>query len=80
MPTLVTGAFKLLNDALTWILYLIPAASGAAIGYHALMKQMSDGDPSVTAAHNRAIRNVLIAGAIGMSAASLVKVVLAYFK
>lgn len=44
------------------------------------MKQMGDGDPSVTAAHNRAIRNVLIAGAIGMSAASLVKVVLAYFK
>jgi len=80
MPTLVTGAVNLLNDALTWILYIIPAASGAAIGYHALMKQMGDGDPSVTAAHNRSIKNVLIGGAIGMSAASLVKVFLAYFK
>lgn len=66
MPTIISGAFNLLNDALTWILYLIPAASGAAIGYHALMKQMSDGDPSVTAAHNRSIKNVLIGGAIGM--------------
>jgi len=80
MPTLVTGAFQLLNDALTWILYLIPAASGAAIAYHALMKQMGDGDPSVTASHNRSIKNVLVGGAIGMSAASLVKVILAYFK
>jgi hypothetical protein len=80
MPTIVTGAFNLLNDALTWIPYIIPAASGAAIGYHALMKQMGDGDPSVTAAHNRSIKNVLIGGAIGMSAASLVKVFLSYFK
>ena len=80
MPSFVYSAFKLLNDALTWILYLIPAASCAAIGYHALMKQMSDGDPSVTAAHNRAIRNILIGGAIGMSAATIVKVFLSYFK
>ncbi|MFO7153162.1 MAG: hypothetical protein DIU66_008055 [Bacillota bacterium] len=80
MPTFVSGAINLLNDVLTWILYIIPAASGAAIGYHALMKQMGDGDPSVTAAHNRSIRNVLVGGAIGMSAASLVKVFLSYFK
>jgi len=80
MPTFVSGAVNLLNDVLTWILYIIPAASGAAIGYHALMKQMEDGDPAVTAAHNRSIRNILIGGAIGMSAASIVKVFLSYFK
>ncbi|MDK2895795.1 MAG: hypothetical protein PWQ98_1922, partial [Moorella sp. (in: firmicutes)] len=71
---------NLLNDATSWLLGLIPAGSGAAIGYHALMKQMSlDGDPSTAAVHNRAMRNVLIGGAIGESAVGITKVFLSYF-
>jgi hypothetical protein len=78
-PTFVAGAQKLLNDVTNWLLALIPASAGAAIGYHALMKQLSDGDPASAAVHNRAMRNVLVAGAIGMSAVSIVKVFLSYF-
>ena len=79
-PEFVSGAINLLNDATTWLLGIIPAASGAAIGYHALMKQMSDGDPATAAAHNRAMRNVLIGGAIGESAVGITKAFLAYFQ
>lgn len=80
-PQIVTGAVNLLNDATSWLLGIIPAGSGAAIGYHALMKQMSlDGDPSTAAVHNRAMRNVLIGGAIGESAVGITKVFLSYFQ
>ncbi|MBO8129278.1 MAG: hypothetical protein H0Z39_08795 [Peptococcaceae bacterium] len=78
-PQLVTGAQNLLNDVLTWLLWLIPAAAGAAIAYHALVKQLSDGDPSTIASHNRAMKNVLIGAAIGWSASGLVKWFLSYF-
>lgn len=79
-PGLVTGAKNLLNDATSWLLGLIPAGSAAAIGYHALMKQLSDGAPEAAAVHNRAMRNVLIGGAVGTSAVGLTKAILAYFQ
>ncbi|WP_338832853.1 hypothetical protein MHLNE_16030 [Moorella humiferrea] len=79
-PQIVTGAINLLNDVTSWLLGIIPAGSGAAIGYHALMKQMSDGDPATAAAHNRAMRNVLIGGAIGESAVGITKAFLSYFQ
>lgn len=79
-PQFVQGAINLLNDATTWLMALIPAASGAAIGYHALMKQLGDADPAAAAAHNRAMRNILIAGAIGESAVGITKAFLAYFQ
>lgn len=78
-PQFVQGAINLLNDATTWLMSLIPAASGAAIGYHALMKQLGDADPAAAAVHNRAMRNILIAGAIGESAVGITKAFLAYF-
>ncbi|GBF35413.1 hypothetical protein DCCM_4540 [Desulfocucumis palustris] len=49
------------------------------IGYHALMKQTSEGDQAEVASHNRAMVNVLKAGAIGTGAVGLVKTILAYF-
>lgn len=79
-PQIVTGAVNLLNDATSWLLGIIPAGTGAAIGYHALMKQMNDGDPATAAGHNRAMRNVLIGGAIGESAVGITKAFLAYFQ
>lgn len=78
-PQFVQGAINLFNDATTWLLGLIPVGSGAAIGYHALMKVLSDADPAAAAVHNRAMRNILIAGAIGESAVGITKAFLAYF-
>lgn len=77
-PEMVTNTKNLLNDATTWILGLIPLAGGLMIGYQALMKQFTD-DDALVAKHNRAMKNILIAGVIGMSAVGLVKAVLSYY-
>lgn len=79
-PQFVQGAINLFNDVTTWLMGLIPVGSGAAIGYHALMKVLSDADPAAAAAHNRAMRNILIGGAIGESAVGITKAFLAYFQ
>ena len=50
------------------------------IGYHALMKEVEEGDAHSAAGHNKAIKNILVGGAIGMSATAIVRVVLAYFQ
>lgn len=78
-PQFVQGATNFLDDATTWLLGLIPSASGLAIGYHAIMKQFAE-DPSAASIHNRAMRNVLVAGAIGESAVAITKAFLAYFQ
>ena len=78
-PVIVSGSLKLLTDASTWLIGLIPAASAAMVGYHSLMKQMSDGDPSVASSANKSIKRVLIGGAIGTTAAGLTKAFLAYY-
>lgn len=78
-PVIVSGFQTLLGDVSTWLLALIPTASAAMVGYHALMKQMSDGDPSVASSSNKSIKRVLIGGAIGTSAAGLTKAFLTYF-
>lgn len=78
-PDFINNALLLLQAVLRWLLVLIPAAAGAAIGYHALMKQMEEGDQGAAAQHNKAIKNILVAGAIGVSAAGIVSAILAFF-
>jgi len=78
-PDFINDVLRLLQSILTWLLILIPAAAGAAIGYHALMKQMEEGDQGQSAQHTRAIKNILVAAAIGMSAAGIVTVILGFF-
>lgn len=74
----VNNALNLLNDATTWILMLIPAAATLMLGYQALMKQFTD-DEAMIAKHNRAMKNILIGAAIGVSCIGIVKAFLAYF-
>lgn len=78
-PQIVTGARRLLQDVLTWILVLIPVAGGAMVGYHSLLKILSDGDPAVVADRNRKIKTVLVGVVMGMSASGIVLAVVAYF-
>jgi len=80
MPEFVINFGRLLTDATTWIMFLIPTAGGVMIGYHALMKAMEEGDAHSAASHNKAIKNILVGGAIGMSATAIVRVILAYFQ
>lgn len=79
-PEFVTGFKNLLNDVTSWILGLIPVAAGAKIGYHALMKNLSQEDePHHVSVHNKGIKNALVGGAVGVSATLIVKAFLSYF-
>jgi len=78
-PTVVGGFLNLLNDASGWLLGLIPSAAGVMIGYHAVMKKFAEGDQVEVALHNRAMINILKAGAIGTGSMGLAKTILSYF-
>lgn len=80
MPNVVSGAINLLNAASGWLLALVPLAGGVMVGYHAIMKAMSDGDYQAVEQHNRGMRNVIVAAAIGEAAMGLVKFIIPYFK
>ncbi|MCX7884646.1 MAG: hypothetical protein N2448_06415 [Caloramator sp.] len=79
-PKIVSGTVQFMKDLLTWILVLVPAGGGVMIGYHAIMKALSDGDASVIADRNRKMKNVLISCAIAESASGIIAAFLAYFK
>lgn len=78
-PGIVTGTKNLLEAATSWLLVLIPVGCSCVIAWHAFVKQMNEGDPAQAAIHNRAMKNVLVAGAIGISAVGIVKAVLAFY-
>lgn len=78
-PGIVTGTKELLEAATTWLLILIPVGCATMLGWHAFVKAMNEGDPAQAAVHNRAMKNVLIAGAIGVSAVGIIKAVLSYY-
>lgn len=78
-PTLITHAKNFGSDATTWILILLPIASGAMIGYHAIMKALSDGEQSTIIEHNRKMKGVLKALAWGESGTALVSIIIHYF-
>jgi len=78
-PTIVTGTKNLLDTAVGWLMILIPVACGCIIAWHAFAKQLNEGDPAQAALHSRAMKNALIAGAIGISATGIVKAVLSFY-
>lgn len=78
-PDIVTGAKQLAEDALKWILIIIPVTAGVMIAWHSWMKSLADGDPGVIETRNKRIKNVLVASIIGECAAGIVQVVMSYF-
>lgn len=78
-PGVVTGTKNLLQDALTWVLFLIPVGCGCMLAWHSFCKSLNEGDQAQAGIHGRAMKKTLITSAIGMSAAGIVKAVLSYY-
>lgn len=78
-PGIVTGTNNLLQDALTWILILIPVGCGCVIAWQAFCKQLNEGDPTQASIHGRAMKKALITSAVGMSAAGIARAFLSYY-
>lgn len=79
-PQIITGTKNFFTDVGKWTLIITPVAGGTMIGYHALMKGLSEGDPGTIADRNRKMVNVLKAVAIAESAVGIVTAFVAYFK
>lgn len=79
-PTIVTGSVKLAQQALTWVLLLVPVTAALMFGYHTWMKSMADGESGEVAARNKAIKRVLIYSAIAEGASGLITLFLGYYK
>lgn len=78
-PNIVSGAQRLAQDALTWVLILVPVTAGTMVGYHAWMKSMADGEPGAVAERNKKIKQTLIGGVVAESAAGITQLILSYF-
>lgn len=79
-PKIVTGTKNFFTDAGKWVLILTPIAGGTMIGYHALMKGLSEGDAGTIADRNKKMVNVLKAVAIAECATGIITAFIAYFK
>ncbi|UFJ41348.1 hypothetical protein LOK74_02075 [Brevibacillus humidisoli] len=75
---LVTGTKALLNDALFWILILIPVAAAVAIAWANFQKKGTE-EPAEIAAKDKLIKKYIWAAIIGECSAAIVKLVLSYY-
>lgn len=75
---LVTGTKNLINDALKWLLILIPATAAARIAYVNWTKKGTE-EPAEIAAKDKLIRKYIIAAIIGMTSTFIVKLILSYY-
>ncbi|RCW41643.1 hypothetical protein [Paenibacillus prosopidis] len=76
-----TGTASLLNDIFTWLTtIIIPATAGLMIGYQAWRKKVADGDGGTITDANKAIKRILIAAVIGVTASTLVTLITGYYK
>jgi hypothetical protein len=75
---LVTGTKNLIDDALKWVLFLIPPAAAARIAYINWTKKGTE-EPAEIAAKDKLIKKYLIAAVVGELSALIVKLVLSYY-
>lgn len=78
-PEFLSQLVNLLNTVLTWILVIIPISGGTMIGFHALMKQMSDGDAGEIASRDKKMKDILKTTVIAFIGAGVVKALAAFF-
>jgi len=79
-PDIVKDASRLINDATTWLYFIIPATAGLFFAYHAWMKSMSDSDPAEIKARNLAMKRSVLWGVVALAANAIVDLVFSYFK
>lgn len=79
-PKIVSGTQKLISDAMTWLLILIPTSAALKLGYHAMMKYMADDNPGIIVEQNKKMKHTLIGAAIAVTATGLVDFIISYYK
>lgn len=76
-PTIITGGQKLVAQATTWLLILIPVTSGAVFTFHAWMKSHAEEGAEV-ADRNKKMKRLVIWGPVAMCGTAIVKLFFYY--
>lgn len=76
-PVFVTGTQKLMNDAMTWVLILIPIAASLFCAWKALCYQSAD--ENERAVIKKSVKGAVIVAILGELSSAIIKLVLSYY-
>ena len=76
-PAFVTGTQNLMNDAMTWILILIPTAAALFCAWKALCYQAADENEHKPIL--KSVKGALIIAAFGECSSAIIKLILSYY-
>ena len=76
-PVFVTGTQNLMNDAMTWVLVLIPIATALFGAWKALCYQAAD--ENERSMIKKSVKGALIIAVLGECASAIIKVILSYY-
>lgn len=76
-PIFVTGTQNLMNDAMTWVLVLIPTAAALFCAWKAFCYQAADENERTMI--KKSVKGALIIAVFGECASAIIKVILSYY-
>ena len=76
-PVFVTGTQNLMNDAMTWVLVLIPTAAALFCAWKAFCYQAADENERTII--KKSVKGALIIAVLGECASAIIKVILSYY-
>lgn len=76
-PVFVTGTVNLMNDAMTWILILIPTAAALFCAWKALCYQSADENERVVI--KKSVKGAVIVAIFGELSSAIIKLILSYY-
>jgi hypothetical protein len=76
-PVFVTGTQNLMNDAMTWVLVLIPTAAALFCAWKAFCYQAADENERTMI--KKSVKGALIIAVLGECASAIIKVILSYY-
>lgn len=76
-PVFVTGTLNLMNDAMTWVLVLIPTAAALFCAWKALCYQAADENEHKPIL--KSVKGALIIAAFGECSSAIIKLILSYY-
>ena len=76
-PVFVTGTQNLMNDAMTWVLVLIPTAAALFCAWKAFCYQAADENERTMI--KKSVKGALIIAVLGECSSAIIKLILSYY-
>ena len=74
-PAFVTGTQNLMNDAMTWVLILIPIAASLFCAWKAFCYQAADERIMI----KKSVKGAVVVAILGECVSSIIKLILSYY-